>query len=82
MQTCETAEIAAKLTEAQKAALLQMPAGGEYVDEWSTPPWPNLHMRAALGSLGEMRPNTRFNHAFRLTALGRIVRDYIQEPSA
>ncbi len=71
----KTAEqIARGLTEAQRAAVLALPANGSCADEYSTPPWPNLWMRVELGDLGEMRPGAVFNHGFRLTPLGQAVR--------
>ncbi|NML93832.1 hypothetical protein [Novosphingobium olei] len=71
--------IAAGLTDAQKRALLATPEENPWLDEYTNPPWPNIHVRADLGDLGTMRPNTRFRHAFRLTPLGIAVRSILQE---
>lgn len=77
-QADEIAAIAGELTAAQREAVLNLPADGGYADEYTDPPWPNLHMRVELGALGEMRPNTRFRHAFRLTARGIAVRNHLE----
>jgi len=70
--------IAATLSEAQKRAVINLPQNGSYADEYTSPPWPNIHMRAELGPLGRMRPNTRFRHGYALTPLGLAVRAILQ----
>ena len=74
------AEIAKGLTDAQREAILALPANGSCADAYTNPPWPALWMRAELGELGEMRPGAVFNHGFRLTPLGLAVRDHLSQP--
>lgn len=71
-------EIVRGLSEAQREAILALPANGGCADAYTDPPWPDLWMRVELGDLGEMRPGTVFNHGFRLTALGLAVRAALQ----
>jgi len=75
----EIAAIAKGLTAAQRAALIAFPDGNPWLDEYSTPPWPNIHVRAELADFGTMRPNATFNHAFRLTHLGQLVAQHLKE---
>ncbi len=71
--------ICARLTKAQREALVNLPHDGSYADEYTSPPWPNIHLRAELSGLGRMRPNTRFRHGFGLTPLGVATRKRLIE---
>lgn len=70
-------EIAAGLNDRQRQLLVSLPKG--WLDEYTAPPWPNIHDRADFSALGEMRPGAVFNHAWRLTPLGLSVRAILEQ---
>jgi len=74
----EIETIAKGLSQAQRKTITDHPDGNPWLDEYTTPEWPNIHTRADLHGLGEMRPNAVFNHAWRLTERGQAVRDYLK----
>ena len=71
-------QIAARLSEAQRDMLMFVPEENPWLNEYSKPEWPRFHMRADLGDLGMMRPNAVFNHAWRLSAKGLAVAQYLR----